>query len=237
MINTEILETLLESKNDAKVCGALLNFGEQTVGELVKDTGIHRRNVHDSLDRLIARGFASTITKNNRQYYRITDAKRIAEKLASKSAEIERSIPEILKTKENLKGPEVQFWTGPDAFKYMLEDELKTKDPILAISATHFEEKIWDYYEKNYYRILKGENKLKILFLEKDRELAKKAESYKWVEARYLPDTYHSEVGIEIYRDNVCLILPEMIVNIRSKEISDRMTSFFTMLWESASKE
>lgn len=234
MVKTEILETLLPSKNDAKVCGALLNFGEQNVGELGRATGIHRRNIHDSLNRLIERGFVSKITKNNVQFFRISDAENIIDRLEIKKAEIEEAIPEIMKTKDRSEEPEIQFWTGPNAFKYMLEDELKTKDKIYVISATHFEEKIWDYYEKNYYKVLRGENKLKILFVQKDKEIGKKAEKYRWVEARYLPDTYQSEVGFELYRDNVCLILPNIIIRIKSKEIKGRMKTFFDLLWKNA---
>ena len=60
---TEVLENLGLSKNEARIYETLLKEGESPVGFLAVKSGVHRRNVYDTLNRLIEKGLAFEIQK------------------------------------------------------------------------------------------------------------------------------------------------------------------------------
>lgn len=53
---TETLQQLGLAKNEARIYQTLLQRGEMAVGEIANKSGVHRRNVYDSLNRLVEKG-------------------------------------------------------------------------------------------------------------------------------------------------------------------------------------
>ena len=54
-----MLSELGLTQNEIKIYLALLDIGESLAGTIAENSGIHRRNVYDSLERLIKKGFVS----------------------------------------------------------------------------------------------------------------------------------------------------------------------------------
>ena len=66
----EILEEFGLTKNEVKIYLTLLKMGRALAGEITEKSGIHRRNVYDSIERLMKKGLVSFIIQNNRKYFR-----------------------------------------------------------------------------------------------------------------------------------------------------------------------
>jgi len=49
------------SKNEAKIYETILEIGECSVSEIAKKSGIHRRNIYDTLARLSEKGIVFQI--------------------------------------------------------------------------------------------------------------------------------------------------------------------------------
>ncbi len=83
MIN-DVLENLGLSKNEAKIYEALLREGESPVGHLAVKSGVHRRNVYDTLNRLIEKGLAFEILEKPENHYKAVDPNKFSEILEEK---------------------------------------------------------------------------------------------------------------------------------------------------------
>ena len=55
----ELFQSLGLAKNEAKIYEVLIREGNSPVGKISEKSGIHRRNVYDSLNRLIEKGLRS----------------------------------------------------------------------------------------------------------------------------------------------------------------------------------
>ena len=73
----QILEELGLTQNEAKIYLCLVNKGQLSAGRITQFTAIHRRNVYDSLDRLIQKGIVGYIKENNLKLYTAANPKQL----------------------------------------------------------------------------------------------------------------------------------------------------------------
>ena len=88
---SDTLENLGLSKNEAKVYETLLREGESPVGHLAIKSGVHRRNVYDTLNRLTEKGLAFEILENPENKYKAVDPNKFSEMLEEKQQQIGRA--------------------------------------------------------------------------------------------------------------------------------------------------
>lgn len=68
----EVLKSLGLSKNESEIYSFLIRSGENSAGQIIEKTKIHRRNVYDTLSRLVDKGFVSQVTKSGKKFYEST---------------------------------------------------------------------------------------------------------------------------------------------------------------------
>ena len=61
----ELLAEFGLTRNEIRVYLTLLKMGSALAGEITEKTGIHRRNIYDSLERLQEKGLVSFVIINN----------------------------------------------------------------------------------------------------------------------------------------------------------------------------
>src|SRR3989338_10355313 len=97
------LEELGLTHNEARTYTALLEIGETTTGAIVKKTGLHRVLIYDALERLIKKGLASFVIKENRKYFQATDPNRLLDFLKEKEEIAKSLLPELSLKREQAK--------------------------------------------------------------------------------------------------------------------------------------
>ena len=234
----EVLKTADLTENDSKVFYFLFKEGRITGSALSTKLGIHRRNVYESLDRLQKRGFVSFVLINGKKNYSV-NPKEMLKILEEKKKSIEEMIPELKKPHELMKVPEVQILTGKEGMKLIFRDEYREAKPIWVIASPKFERRTWDYFDITPDKIMALGIKLRLLYPESSKDLGERAkkERGKAIEVRYVPEKYASDVGIEIYGDNVAIELgEELILKIKSEQVVKRFRDYFELLWKIAKK-
>ena len=68
MNKIELLEGIGLSKGEVKTYFALLELGPSTTGEIINKASVSRSKVYEMLDRLMKRGLASYVIKENIKY-------------------------------------------------------------------------------------------------------------------------------------------------------------------------
>ncbi|MEW5997082.1 MAG: helix-turn-helix domain-containing protein [Candidatus Micrarchaeota archaeon] len=232
MINKEALEALGLTENDSRVCITLLTHGPQRVADLERIVGIHRRNLYDSLSRLEKMEVVNSFIRNGVRYFQIASMDLLSDMLRKKEEEIHGFLSGIKKIEREYRIPEVHILSGEKGVKMLLDDELRTGKPIYGIASSGFEKRVWDYLARTPHRILAADLPVKLVYTKSDVENRKKALKYDFVEVRVVPDEYKSSVALELYGDTSCIILENIIIRIRDKEVNHKFMMFFNSLWK-----
>ncbi len=247
-----ILEELGLAQNEAKIYETLLEQGELAVGVIAEKSGIHRRNVYDSLRRLTEKGLVFEILESKNTRYQATNPGKLSELLNEKKQKLEAILPDLSALYENVPNPEALFlYRGVEGWKNYLSEVLRLGKELRIIAAV---DKIQDprieQFMKQYYSEMKRKKiPAKVLYRHDTKIKNGKAEGplAEIAEYRILPKEYPIQAGIGIFHDRTAIftdtISRETIENetvitfIKNKSITDSMRLVFDALWELSPKK
>ena len=247
------LEKLGFSAEEAKVFLAVLEEGKCTAGPIVKRTGLHRQIVYDTLAKLKARHLVSETVKSNRKNWTAASPSVILKEIKVKEALASEILPDLLSLKQRSEHrQEVRVFEGVEGFQavHMENMNAQPKNSIVpVIGATG-----WDWatvmekahclkkYEK--LRIGKGINHHLIFFQREKENTLRLVETHysdqpteSQRKHRFLPDEFESPVGIQVWHDNVTLIIysdPLLIIQIKNDLVVENFQKYFDILWKIA---
>ncbi|MBW2981626.1 helix-turn-helix domain-containing protein, partial [Candidatus Woesearchaeota archaeon] len=139
-----VLKEFNLTDNEVKIYLTLLDLGSALAGEITTKTGIHRRNVYDSVERLIKKGLIGYISKNNRKYFKAANPNHFfslleeeKERLEQKEKSFKSILPQLLLSKKLAKNKQrVTIFEGKKGLITILEDVIKTGKENLVFSTT-----------------------------------------------------------------------------------------------------
>lgn len=224
---------------EAKIYSVLLKQKGQQAGEIAKQTGIHRRNVYDAIERLVSKGLVGEFLEGKKKHFVAESPKRLLGLIKERETSLNRILPSLQAIYDTKKQQaEVQIYKGRAGLRSVLEDQLYVKNESIWVYGAYNDfSKALKYYfphfEKN--RIMR-KVKVRLLLDTVSRDKPKKGQ---FLEIRYLPNFWSGPVSVNIYRNNVAIILWEeqpITILISSKQISDSYRSYFNLLWKIAEK-
>ena len=241
----EILQKTGLSLNESRVYEALLYLGEVNVNKISIKSKVHRRNVYDSLNKLIEKGLASESFIKGEKVFKAINPERLKEMIKEKESALNIILPEmkaLYKTVES--DAEAYFFRGVEGFKNYLHLILEQKQTVHFIGAKAF----WlDPRLKHYLPHFERERKkLGIKFMHLfDHEVKKqKPEILELVGKPYkfLPKEFSSATAVDIFGDYVVTFVgvkpgelyeePLQFV-LKSKLLADGYRQFFKFMWNS----
>ena len=239
-MDIKILESAGLTSSEARIYLMVLKSGPSLAGRITRETGIHRRSVYDSLERLMEKGLVSQIKTNNRRYFQAENPQRISDILQEKQKSVESAMPEL----QAMKGiaadeRETSFYKGRFALRSIFNDQIEHGEDILVLGGSENVNQIMGYYFMHYDSEREKRNiRVRIIF----SESARKSDYMKKIplaDIRFLPDRYSSPLAINIYGDRAAIILwseEPVGILIKEKEIAEGYRRYFEMLWENAEK-
>jgi len=243
-MHEEILKEAGLSLNEAKVYEALLEIGESNVQAISLKSKVHRRNVYDSVNKLIEKGLASEVFVKGEKNFRATNPNKLLEVIKEKEEKIINALPEMqIKFKAKEEKAEAYFYKGTEGFKNYLQSILETKERVYFIGAKAF----WlDPRLKHYLTRFKKERKrlgIKFVHLFDQEVKTEKPEILKLVGKPYkfLPKEYSSPVAIDIFGDYVVTFVgvkpgkleeePLQFV-LKNKKLAEGYKKLFEFMWD-----
>ena len=227
------------TSTEAKIYHTLLRKRGQQAGEIAKQTGIHRRNVYDAIERLIAKGLVGYYLEGKRKHFTAESPKRLLGLLGERESSINTVLPGLLAIYDTTKSEnEVQIYRDKAGVRTVLEDQTTVKGGELLVYGAYGDfQKALKYFFPHFERKrIAAKVHVKLLF---DEESRGKPVSREFVEIRYLPKFWGGPVSTNIYRDKVAIIIwteqPIAIV-MESSEISSSYKRYFEHLWKTAKK-
>lgn len=242
------LERIGLSKAEVKLYLAMISLGSSTSGAIIKETGLRKSTVYESLNRLIEKGLASYVIKNNIKFFEAADPDRLVDFIDDQKRELEESRTDINKIIPDLKSmrsplkphAEAHVLVGVEGFKTMRRDVLKNaKGEHLVLGAISRElivmPHFWTYFNRER---IKAGIKMRVLHQQNTKDKPMQGEN---IELRFLPKDITIPSVINIYGDRVVSLLwkenyPICFMLINSS-IADAYRKYFEILWKTSSKK
>lgn len=226
------------SMNEAKVYLALITLGSTTATDIIKQTGIHRANVYDTLGKLLEKGLVSSITKINIKHYQAASPERLLEIVNERAQKINKIIPELKEKFDSQKSKEeIRVFKGKKGLITITEDVLKENKTWFVFGAAGKLSEILDFYMDNWNkRRAKQKLHIKIIY---DESARGKKEGLKFIEKKYLKSEFNFPTAIGIYGNKVVEFIfgeEPLITLIESEKASKGFLEFFNFLWKIAKR-
>lgn len=238
-MNEEVLEEIGLSKNEAKVYICLLNIGMTSITHIADESKLHRANVYDSIKKLISKGLVAHVQKEDVTLYEATDPHALMRIIKEKEIRLKAILPQLVMSKQYAasKG-EAHIYEGAAAFVRILYGFLEYNEPILAYGIPKIAPEMMKTMIPHFHteRIAK---KILMKHIYNHNAMSRIAllKRMEFTSARYLPESFDSQVSTNICGDQVVLVLwikPVMVIQIKNKAIAESYKQYFSLLWESA---
>ncbi|MBI5389931.1 helix-turn-helix domain-containing protein [Candidatus Woesearchaeota archaeon] len=244
----ELLQKIGLSLNEARVYEALLYLGEANVNTISIKSKVHRRNVYDSLSKLIEKGLASETFIKGEKLFTPIDPERLHALLQEKESMLATHLSSMKKLYLAVQSEtEAHVFKGVEGFKNYLQLILQEKQTVYFIGAKAF----WlDPRLKHYLPHFDRERKslgIKFMHLFDAEVKTQKPEILKLVGKpyRFLPEQYSSSTAIDIFGDYVVTFVgakPGQIAEeplqfvLKNKLLADGYRTFFQFMWDHCSE-
>lgn len=251
-------ETLCQiglTNNEAKIYIALVSLGPQPANVIARKSGVKRTTAYPILKNLQKKSLISSFIKGGIRYFAVSDLNNLLEYVERKKRLIDHHrefvidiLPKMERMKSNLlTPPKVHYFEGVDGIKTVLNYSLKSKGPILSITAMEkwLNSDLLDFVDW-YENTRLFDKKIPSRSLERDTHLARTFLGKYYAEA----DPKLMEIRlikgrnqlfdnvVNIYDDKVAIMSPdrgfEFAVLIESEKFASTQRSIFELAWKGA---
>jgi len=238
-MNENILVDIGLSMNEAKVYISLLNLGMTTITFIAEDCKLHRSNVYDTIKKLTDKGLVAYIKKDNVTFYEANNPQCLLRILKEKENMLKGVMPQLMLSKKlaTSKG-EAHVFEGPQAFMEILYGFLDFKEPILVYGVPKMAPELLKTKMPHFHKQrLSSKIPMKHIYNHNAMDRIAFLNKMKYTSAKYLPESFDSQVSTNICGDQVVLALwtnPVVIIQIKNKSVADSYKHYFELLWNAA---
>lgn len=238
------------TEGEIKIYLALLELGSSSISKIIQKSKVSGSKTYEVLDRLAAKGLASSIIKNKVKYFEAASPERILDYLEEKQDQIEGEksqikeiIPQLILKQKHARRSEAKIFTGWEGLKTANEDiiqTLKKGETWLSMGLTQQPES-WEIHFTKRQKVRARKGILhKHIINKKYRELYKKRKSIPLTEFRFLPKDFEMPTSTEIYANKVLIfiLLEEnpLAIMIENQHVAESFRKYFNHVWKTAKK-
>jgi sugar-specific transcriptional regulator TrmB len=240
----DILREVGLSSNESKVYETLLKLKEAPIEDISAKSKVHRRNVYDSIAKLLEKGLITELVVEKKKYYAAIDPSRLMDILTEKQTKLKTILPDLENRFRKVEVEEKAYlYKGIEGFKNYLQDILDVGETVYFIGAKAF----WlDPRLQHYLPKFERERKkkgIKFMHLFDYEVKEQKPEILKIVGKPYkfMPKKYSSTTAIDIFGDRVVNFVgvkpgelyeePLQFVMV-SRRMADSYRKFFQFIWD-----
>ena len=211
-----------------------------TAQNIIKDSGLHRVVVYDSLEKLQKIGLASFVVKDFKRYFQAAKPKKLLEYLEEKKEELSTILPELEKL-ENMKKEEINasIYKGKEGLKTVHSEMLKEGKNVCLIGAKGLIFSQLQYYMPNFERE-RIRKKIKFILIYDSKEAEKYEKNIvkrKFFDGKSFPKGFDSDSVVNIFGNKVAIVLwkeknPTAFM-IENKDVADSFRKWFNFMYKS----
>jgi predicted transcriptional regulator len=244
----EILREIGLSPNEARVYESMLQLGEANVNLISIKSGVHRRNVYDSLNKLIEKGLVAQYVVKGEKHFKATNPERLSTIIKEKEDKLANALPGMKSKFLAIKQEEQAYiYRGVQGFRNYMQDILDVGEDFYAIGAKGgwYDPRLMPFRIRFYREFKKKKLHSYHLFdwemkehLEKDIESPVKIHGH---EARFLPPKCSTNSAIDFFGDRIVTFtglninrLDDGMVQfvIISRKLAESYKKWFWFMWD-----
>lgn len=241
---SEIFEQLGLAKNEARVYETLLREGESPVGHIATKSGVHRRNVYDTLNRLLEKGLVFEILQRNENIYQAVDPNKLMEIVKEKESVLAKVMPDLQKAFKGTQSEEAVFvYRGPEGWKNYMRDILRLGENAYFIAAKGgwLDERIKNFFPYFEKEAQKKNIRFYHLFDHEVRDQLPEIVPKVGKDFKFLPEGYSTPAAIDVFGDHVNIVSgmklggleEEFSLNIIvNQQVADAFRTWFKFMWD-----
>jgi sugar-specific transcriptional regulator TrmB len=243
-MHEDVLKEVGLSTNESKIYETLLRLKEASIEDISAKSKVHRRNVYDSLAKLLEKGLISEVMIQKKKFYRAINPSRLMDILTEKQSKLQSVLPELENKFSKVEVEEKAYlYKGIEGFKNYLQDILDVGEDVYFIGAKGYwlDPRLQHYLPKFERERERKGIKFRHLFDYEVKE--QKPEIFKVVGKPYkfLPKKYSSLTSVDIFGDRVVTFVglgpgildPEPIQFVMvSRRLADGYRKFFQFIWD-----
>ncbi len=231
------------SANEAEIYENLLKEGESSVGDITKNTAIHRRNIYDVLNRLIEKGLVIEVVDNKENFYQPVDPHKLMEFIHQQEESLVNIMPDLRKMYDQKPEHNQAFvYRGISGWKNYMRDILRIGEDvhIIATKGAWLDpqfESFFAWFWKEAKR-----KKIKFKFLLDAEVIEKKHAILKYIKSDYkiIPKKYSTATSVDVFGDHVIIAssfkdgsLSDdfMVTSIIDKNLAASFRIWFDFMW------
>ena len=233
----KLLEQIGLTKNQSLVYLSLLKLGSTTAQNIIKESGMHRSRVYDSLERLEDLGLVSYVVKDFKKYFQAAAPEKLLDYVDEKKEIVSQLISELKKL-EGMKKEEINasIYKGKEGIKTIHSAMLKEVKDVYVLGAKGMIFKELPYFIPNFEKErIKKKIKFKLIYDKKEfREFEKDKIKRKMFEGKSLPPGFDSKSVVNIFGNKVAIVLwkdyPSGFI-INNKDVADSFRKWFELMY------
>lgn len=239
----ETLEELGLSPNEAKIYEGLLHLGQASVPDISAKIGVHKRNVYDTIPRLLAKGLIYQIAGKESHYAAVSPDK-LKDLIWEKEDKLKDILPALNQQfKKTTTNEAIYIYKGVEGFKNYLRDILAVGEDVYFIGAKGgwFDKDLQPFIKK----FLKDAKLKKIKYYHIfDHAIKNQAPELLPILGKpykFLSEKYSTTGAIDIFGDHIVtfsgLNIKDItddvtLVVIINKELADCYRTWFKFIWD-----
>ncbi|HLC50448.1 MAG TPA: helix-turn-helix domain-containing protein [Candidatus Nanoarchaeia archaeon] len=231
------LEQLGLTKNQSIVYISLLKLGSTSAQNIIKESGLHRSRVYDSLEKLEDLGLASFVVKDFKKYFQAAKPEMLLEYLDEKKELVNQILPE-LKILEGTKKEAINafIYKGKEGIKTIHSEMLKEGKDVYVLGAKGKIFTELPYFIPNFERErIKKKIKFSLVYDKKEfKEFEKETAKRKMFEGRILPKGFESNAVVNVFGNKVAIVLwkeyPSAFM-IENRDVAESFRKWFNFIY------
>lgn len=236
--NLTALKELGLSEHESLIYLSLLKLGGSAASTVAKDIGIKRTTVYALLKNLAEKGFVTLYHKKNKQLYYAEKPQRVVDYYEKKVKSFEAFIPSLeTLSKKQAQMTGIRFIeTIPELKKFYgdILKEYKNKKYHIIGDAAAWENLAPEFFVQFRKDRAKANTRTQLL-LTSTSKTTNPENSKLLREVKFLPKKYSFKSTIDIYKDKILIVSPEissLAVVIEVPAMTDVFRAMFEMLWD-----
>lgn len=236
------------AKNESRIYETLLRHGELGVSDISLRSEVHRRNVYDSLSRLIDKGLVFEITEGKENKYQAVEPRRLMEMLDEKKEMLDAMMPDLQSWYfANPEEYKVYTYKGKEGWKNYMRDIINVGQDFYSIAAqgAWMDQRVQSFFPGFIEQLCRKKVTMHHIFDHEVKASKHAILNHVGKNYRFFPKKYSTSSGIDIFGDRVNIMheqylggLAEDIVFtvVVNNNLADSFRAWFQFMWYHAEK-
>jgi sugar-specific transcriptional regulator TrmB len=241
---SEILQEIGLSPNEAKIYETLLSTGETSATTISLHANVPRRNVYDTLNRLIQKGLVFRIFHSKEHIFQAVNPGKLLEVLKEKEKKLTTVLPRLHDLYEQDPPSEAAYiYKGIEGYKNYMRDMVRVGQDTYFMGAKGlwFTPGIDEMFLDEFKKTMEKKNLIyKTLYDPRIKTELPEVHISIGGEYKFLPDGYHTPGVVDIFGDYVVTFTSKGVGNFGedgtvfvmiNKDLADTYRTWFEMIW------